>query len=290
MSVSNLPQHIAITGSNGWIGSALRERLEAQSYLIEGIPHQNAQASGMPPGLRSLVHLAALVHQIDRRCSFDDYLKANCDFAVSTALKAAAAGCRQMIFVSTAKVMGERSTEPLTEGHSPQPSDDYGKSKWQAEQALFELHKAGDLGTMQITVLRPPLVFGQGAGANYARLERLAASSWPLPLGQASAPRSMVSLDRLTQTIAQLIQHRDHLPPFETFFITEPSDNSVADLITQLRAEKGRSPHLFSVPRSVMKTGFKLLGKSAIYERLFTPLQVDGGKLRRFLAEQAQTE
>ena len=297
MKASHSNPIIAITGSAGWVGRALAEQLEKNGYSVLKMPHDTAHSTTLPQGTRCLVHLAALVHQMDRQPSANDYHKANCDFAIAMARKAAVAGCAQMIFVSTAKVMGERSAigVPFTEAHEPQPSDAYSKSKWQAELALSKLVQAGELGQMQICILRPPVVYGPGAGANVKRLEQLAASPWPLPLGRAQAPRSMVSLSLLTNAIESLIETlneafmesptacRDGLPALETFFVADPMDTSVAQIITNLRAAQGRKPGLVNVPAIAMKIGLSVVGQQAIYERLFTPLQIDGSKLRRFL-------
>ncbi len=278
---------VAITGTSGWIGSRIQEL--AIERGIEVVPLNRASLSG-PEALTSLlkgcsacVHLAALVHQMDRIPSDEEFKQVNCILTVTLAQAAAAAGVEQFIFISTAKVMGENSTTPFTEADIPQPTDGYTRSKWQAEQLLRSLQSQGKLSTMKVCVLRPPLVYGKDAKANYAKLEDLARTRLPLPLGAATAKRSMVDINTLCKAILHIARTTPLNPDFDTFFITDSRDRSAADIVRTTRAALGRRSGLVPVPQILMKGLLAILGKSAYFERLFTPLLFDGNKLRQFL-------
>jgi nucleoside-diphosphate-sugar epimerase len=289
-----MPIKVAVTGPNGWIARTLLSALKIDTYTsvaiqrdwlykVNGAAHP-ALLSALH-GCDSIVHLAALVHQMNTAPTLADYRKVNCDLTLELAQSAASVGVRQFIFVSTAKVMGEFSTRPFTENDIPKPTDDYAISKLEAEVGLRNLQLAGKLGAMKIVVVRPPLVYGEGAGANYAKLIALANSKWPLPLGCATALRSMVSVDRLVTAILVLILLGDEFSALDTFFATDPEDHSAASIVSAIRTSRQRRAGLVRVPMTTMQICFSKLGKQGIYDRLFTSFQLDGSKLDKVIGE-----
>ena len=68
-----------------------------------------------------------------------------------------------------------------------------------------------------------------------------------------------------------------------TYFVSDGHDLSVADLIGQLRAELGISPRLWVLPEPIVNTAARVLGRADAARRLFTPLQVSIGLIRREL-------
>jgi UDP-4-keto-D-QuiNAc 4-reductase len=254
---------VAVTGPNGWIAKALQQKLESQSITAIGVnrtwlKQQTIQDKALLTqalqGCNSVVHLAALVHQMNAAPTLADYRAVNCELTLKLARAAADAGVRQFIFVSTAKVMGERSNKPFLENDIPAPTDAYSISKIEAETGLKTLLQEGKLGSMKVAIVRPPLVFGSGVGANYEKLIALANTRWPLPLGGANAQRSMVSIDRLTDGLVALVKAREQLKPFEVFFASEPNDQSTADIIREVRIAKGHKAALINVPPILMRS------------------------------------
>jgi nucleoside-diphosphate-sugar epimerase len=283
---------VAVTGPNGWIAKALQQKLIAQSitpvevnrsWLAQENALDAAQLSLSLNHCDVLVHLAALVHQMQTMPTLAQYRAINCELTLKLAKVASNAGVRQFIFVSTAKVMGERSNQPFRESDAPAPTDAYSISKLEAEQGLRNLQQAGELGSMKIVIVRPPLVFGDGVGANYQKLVALASSRWPLPLGNATAKRSMVSIDRMTSGLVALLGAVDELKNYEVFFAAEPFDQSTASIICSFRHALGKSAGLIAVPPKIMEIALSAIGKKAIYDRLFTSLQVDGSRLNELI-------
>jgi nucleoside-diphosphate-sugar epimerase len=289
---------VAVTGPNGWIAKALQQKLQSQSvttiginraWLIRKTTEDEQLLTQALRGCDSVIHLAALVHQMKAAPTLADYREINCELTLKLARIAAAAGVRQFIFVSTAKVMGEQSSSPFTESDVPAPTEAYSISKLEAETGLRELQQAGLLGSMKIVVVRPPLVFGAGVRANYEKLVALANTRLPLPLGGAIAKRSMVSIDRLTDGLVALLKARDQLKIYELFFAAEPVDQSPATIIRETRQAKGRHDGLISVPPKLMQATLSAVGKKSIYDRLFTSLQVDGSRLNDLIRNTSKT-
>jgi UDP-4-keto-D-QuiNAc 4-reductase len=280
--------NVAVTGPNGWVAKALQLKLLKQGFSPLGVnrawlTQQSAQDQEsliqVLSSCSSIIHLAALVHQMDIAPTLPKYRAVNCELTLKLAQTAASAGVRQFIFVSTAKVMGERSSRPFLESDIPAPTDAYSISKLEAEIGLRDLQKNGKLGSMKLAIIRPPLVFGEGVRANYEKLIAVANTPWPLPLGGANAQRSMVGIDRLTDGFIALLKSCDELNNFELFFAADPVDQSTANIIRTLRQAKGHSAGLINVPPGIMLAVLSALGKKSIYNRLFTPLQVDGTRL-----------
>jgi nucleoside-diphosphate-sugar epimerase len=287
---------VAITGPNGWIAKALDKKFEqehinsikiSRSSLSERhIPHESTLRTALL-GCQSIVHLAALVHHQKAPPSAADYQTINCDLTLELAQIAASCGVKQFIFVSTAKVMGEQSNKPFLESDPAHPTNAYSISKFNAETGLRKLSENGKLGSMKICIVRPPLVYGEGVGANYEKLISLARTRWPLPLGRATALRSMVSIVRLTNGIVALTRTADQLKGFEVFFAADPEDQSAAKIIHSIRQAKGYDARLIAVPPALMQSGLSLIGRRSIYDRLFTSLQVDGARLNALIEKQS---
>jgi nucleoside-diphosphate-sugar epimerase len=284
-SVKNVVSRIAITGASGWVGKKLVLLLRSTGCEVVLVPRDYlsdlALLQGTLQGCHSVVHLAALVHQMREPPTLAQFRQVNCDLTINVAKAAAAAGLEQLIFVSTAKVMGEQSAVPFKESDAANPQDDYSRAKHEAEIGLQALQHSGALKALKVCVLRPPLIYGEGVGANFAKLQRLAASHWPLPLGAATAPRSMVEVDDFNRTVLKVFQKRKLLPDYEIFFVTDEFDSSTASIITRIRATQGRRSGLVFIPASLLKLGLQLIGKQSIFDRLFTSLQVDGSRARR---------
>lgn len=214
---------ILVTGATGFVGTALCADLTARG--IASRPASRLPTSGFHPvgaidartdwtealaGIDCVVHLAARVHVMDDTAAdpLAAFRAANVDATLNLAHQAAAAGARRFIFVSSIKVNGEETApgRPFTAADVPEPRDPYGLSKWEAEQALFDL---GRQTGMDIVVIRPPLIYGPGVKANFASLMRLARRGLPLPFGLISNKRSLLFVGNLTDFIILCVAHPD---------------------------------------------------------------------------------
>ena len=204
-----------------------------------------------------------------------EYRRVNVDGTRLLARMAAAAGVRRFVFLSSIKVNGESTRRPFTQADMPRPGDAYGISKWEAEQALIQV--ARDTG-MQWVILRSPLIYGPGVGANFLRLMRAVARRAPLPLGGIDNRRSLVYAGNLVDAIRVCLSHpgaRD-----QVFLLSDGEDVSSADLVRRLAAALQVQPRLLSVPGPVLRAVGRLMGRAAAVERLTGSLQVDSSRIR----------
>lgn len=232
-------------------------------------------------GIDCIIHLAAHVH-IMREASGDPFTvfrKVNAGGTSLLVRMAADAGVKRFIFLSTVKVNGEITGDnPFTEDHTPHPQDPYAISKWEAEQAL---HNISDATGLEIVILRPPLVYGQGVKANFLRLLDMVNKNIPLPLSLVNNKRSMIYIGNLVDAIIKCVEHPDAAN--QTFLVSDGLDVSTPDLIRMIACAMGKKARLFPCPVSLLKMMGKVAGKSAEIERLVNSLQIDSTKIRKIL-------
>ena len=278
---------LGLTGSSGFVGSALLHRLETDSSQVLTIGHQERPgigttleriATGAQPsplkGLDCIVHLGARVHIMKERLqdSLQAYREVNVAASVELAKAAAQEGVKRFVFVSSIKVNGERTQDqPFRHDDVAKPEDPYGISKCEAEQALRDVATSTGL---EVVIVRPPLVYGPGVKANFESLMRAVQRGVPLPLGAVNDNRrSLVALDNLVDLLITCVHHP--AAANQTFLVGDGEDLSTAELIRRMGLAMGRPARLLSVPTSLLKLGAILLGKRDVAQRLLGNLQVD---------------
>jgi UDP-4-keto-D-QuiNAc 4-reductase len=125
-------------------------------------------------------------------------------------LKAAAqTGVRRFVFASTIKVNGEATTGAgFSERDPPAPDDPYAVSKWEAEQVIAEIASSAGI---EYVILRPPLVYGPGVGANFLRILQAVDKGDPVALGSIRNRRSLLYVGNLADAIATCLDHSQDL-------------------------------------------------------------------------------
>ena len=193
---------------------------------------------------------------------------------------AAAAGVRRLVYLSSIMVNDEQTRlgASLSFSDRPAPEDAYGISKWEAEQALWDVSAKTEL---KLVVVRPPLVFGPGVKGNLARLLKLVRLGLPLPLGALQNKRSLIGLDNLVDLLICCVDHP--AAAGQTFLVSDGEDLSTPDLIRHMAGAMGRSAWLFPVPVSLLRLADSALGKRAEIDRLVGSLQIDSSHTRRVL-------
>lgn len=281
---------VLVTGASGFVGRHLVRALEQNGHVVrksgrshatEGwvqadLEDENVDWSSALEAIDTVVHLAALVHVLDSAARTDEasFLRTNMGGTLRLARAAQAAGVRQFVFVSTVKVHGEGQDYPYTEASPFHPSDAYARSKLAAEVMLEAL--AADQ-SMALTILRPPLIYGPGVGANFASLVRLAASGLPLPLGTAQNRRSLIYVGNLADAIVRALEQR----VAGRFLIADEPSVSTGQMITAIRIALERPNRLFPFPSPILRTALKLVGMRSVSDRLLQSLELNPAPFKR---------
>lgn len=283
------PTRVLVTGASGLVGGALVRTLARDSGLsVAGAsraacgpgellrsPELDAGAdwSGLVRGQDVVVHCAARVHVM--RHGADDavaFRAANVDGTAALARQAAEAGVRRFVFLSTVKVLGERSPpgSPLRADDPPAPADAYARSKLEAERTLAEIARASG---MELVIVRPPLVYGPGVRANFLSMLRWVDRGVPLPFGAVNNRRSYVALDNLVDLLRVCLRHPEAAG--QTFLVSDGEDLSTSELLRRVARALGVGTRLVPVPQGWLEGMARLVGRHEFARRLCGSLQVD---------------
>jgi nucleoside-diphosphate-sugar epimerase len=287
------PSRVLVTGATGFVGrvllatapslrlcAALRSRptadLGVDQIVVGDIDGQTDWSQALI-GIDCVVHLAARVHVMkptaNDRIEFE---RTNVLGTERLARAAAAAGVKRFVYLSSIKVNGESSgRRAFRADDSPQPQDDYGRSKLEAERRLAAIQAASG---MSVSMVRPPLVYGPGVRANFFRLLSLAHSGLPIPLASISNARSMVSVWNLCDLICALARSERSMSG--VIMVADGEDVSTAQLIRRLAQLMRRPARLFGVPAGALRAFAAIAGRSAELNRLLGTLTVDISETR----------
>jgi len=229
-------------------------------------------------GVSAIVHLAARVH-VTREGSADPleaFRRVNVAGTERLLRQAVAAGVRRVVYLSSVKVNGESGA--YSETDPPRPEDPYAVSKYEAEQVLDVVAREGGIETV---IVRPPLVYGPGARANFGALLRVVRRGLPLPFAAVRNRRSLVGLDNLADFIMTCLTHP--AAAGEMFFVSDGDDLSTAELIRRIARAFNRPARLLPVPEPLLNVAATLLGQRAAARKTLGSLRVDISKAKRVL-------
>jgi nucleoside-diphosphate-sugar epimerase len=277
---------VLVTGSNGFIGSTLCDQLAgADIDFVRAVrnPLPGAVAVGSISGetdwsealqdVDAVVHLAARVHVLNENApgSEAEFEKVNVDGTTNLARQAAKAGVSRFVFISSIGVHGQSSGEvPFSADDLLEPHNQYSQSKYRAELALKKV--CAETG-MEAVVVRPPLVYGPGDGANFLRLMKWVDSGIPLPLGALKNLRSPVFVGNLCDLIFRCL--KNPAAAEQVFLVSDDRDVSTPDLLRMVASNMGKPARLFPVPKSILRLAGWVLGRSGDITRLCGSLQLD---------------
>ena len=295
---------VLVTGAGGFIGRAVVRRLAAGGAhravaLLRG-PDDGVAGEGVTvrrcgdlardedlsfEGVDAVIHVAGVGDDASAAAAAswpdpDDgpALSTNARLTDRVVRVARRDGVRRLVLVSSVKVHGERSEgAPLTEASPIRPVGRYAESKVDSERVLRRL--AGD--RLETVVVRPVLVYGPGAGGNFARLVALARLPVPKPLAGVDNARSLVCVDNLADLLVRCVDHPGAAG--EAFLAADAEAVSTAELLRLMAAASGRRPWLVPGSASLLRMAGRVSGASGAVERLVGSLVVDTAKANRRL-------
>jgi len=301
---------VAVTGASGFIGRALCRHLCQTGHQVvaltrrelacEGI--QTVRFTGSPAeafqgitlkAVDAMVHLLARTHRGESiaASSQREFDEINVKATQAAYRLAVRAGARQFIFMSSSKVFGERSelgvdgTPRRFKSSDPaQPQGPYGATKLAAERWLT-LNCETD--GINLTILRPPLVYGPGMRGNLHALMWAIWYSMPLPFASIVNLRSLIHRDNLVAAVSRALT----MPNLQArIFTLADLEVSTPDLTRLLAHGLRRRPLLWSCPSTLMQGVAACTGQQAALARLTDSLVVERSEASRLLGWQPQLD
>ena len=279
--------NILVTGASGFVGNALCDHLSRQGlnaygllrktredlnvkrqFLVEDFLNHSDWAEILKD-MDGVIHTAGLAHVKGRPDK--DYYDINTEITKKLALECVKAGVKRFVYISSLAVYGVSSSQDIVAFSTPlNPITPYGHSKLLAEKFLQNLHEKG---TLEVVIVRPPLVYGPNAPGNVLTLLKAIKKNMPFPFKSVQNRRSMVFVKNLADALLVCVTHST--AKGNTFFVSDDHPLSIEELIQGLAKGMGKKANLFYVPEFLMKIPFKILGKTETLEKITGSLQLD---------------
>ena len=226
----------------------------------------------------AVVHAAAKVHlQGEEWCESEIYA-VNYEATVNLAQQCVEAGVKRFVFISSIGVLGNGSFSVRNEKSPWEPYNPYTRSKFLAEKELLRI---ADESSLEVVIIRMPLIYGPHAPGNFRSLYSLARIRVPLPFSMINNRRSMLYIDNAVDFL--YLSLFSEKASNEIFCLSDGKDLSVREIIISLRAGMGRRALVYPVPKMFFSLIGRLLGKRELVEKLTGDLVVDSSKARRLL-------
>jgi len=261
---------ILITGANGFIGSAICRYLINKKTKVTGLVRNNKHHN--IEGLN-----IQILQTINNKTNWKKYLKkidiiihtagyskfpvcndkdksnlynVNVLGTINLAKQATKYGVKKFIYISSIKVHGETTKRNSSFNNNSifNPQDTYALSKVQAEEGLKEIRKNTNL---DIIIIRPPLVYGNGMKSNLLKLINIINNGVPLPFKSISMNKiSLISLENLNSFIYKCIVHKNFLNI--SFVVSDSKALSTKHLIEKMASTLNKKARLFYFPKFLL--------------------------------------
>lgn len=253
---------VLLIGANSYIANSFYNYV-GRSMLVEKVSASNDEWKDYNfNGFDTVVMLAALVHKKEKYYMSELYKKVNCDLPVLIAKKAKASKVKHFIFFSTAAVYGS-SVSRVTLITKENPDTLYGKFKLEAEKRLLRL---SDPNKFLLTIIRPPLVYGDNCKGNYQTLFKFSKYLFIFP--KIKNIRSMIHINKMCEYLEKIIINE------ETGLKLPQDDNykETSQLIKQIRGEMNKKTLLIPGGDWLVK---KVSKRSKIINKIFGDFYFD---------------
>lgn len=281
---------VLVTGANGFVGRHLVPALAANGSVVREttrrpFAHPNAVVidaigphtdwSKALSEVDAVVHLAARVHHPQDEHAIEAYRSLNIEGTLHLARCSSKAGVRQFIYLSTILVNGSNTDgrPPFCEDDVPMPRGAYGMSKAAAEAGLEAMTNNTD---MKITVIRPPLIYGDGALGNFRLLVSAVKRGIPLPFGSVHNRRAFLGVGNLTSFILHRLTHQQG--KFDTFLVADNEQVSTPEFARQIARALDKNLRIVPLPLFALKTLLRLSGRPEAVDSIAASMEVDMSK------------
>lgn len=203
--------NVLITGGNGFIGSNLTSKLSEKGIQATSLSRSKGHdLLDLKPGVTKdydyIIHLAA---NLDVRSSLDSpksFIHENLDMTLNLLEDMREFNTSaKFIFLSSERVYGSTTDEPLKETSICKPIDPYGCSKLLCEHAL---ETYANLYDIEYVTLRPSIVFGPMQEGNLfipSIMRKALSGQKEIEVGKLHMKRNFVHVDDVTDVLMDML-------------------------------------------------------------------------------------
>lgn len=293
-------KRFVVTGAAGALGSGIVEKIIDNQGSVIAIDLSRRESRDCVEWLNgdirtlewseiirncdAVVHAAAFVHRSATTTSDIS----ECQSINTTATIQIAKECTRLgvplVFISTVAVYGSLPEDSqINEGFPCCPNTPYGKSKREAEEALFRLRTEG----LRFEILRFPLLYGPTGHGNLEKLLRAINKHryWPI---RSNAKKSLIFLPDAAQSVLNVLAtnrwtgHSYNVAPQ-----TAPTLNEIQSLAYStlgLRKPPSLPPNALKIGTRVIDGVARLFARQTHFnsalKSLLKPVWIDGEKFR----------
>lgn len=249
---------VAVIGGSGFIGTRLCDRLvnlrdigfiildvvvgqKYVEYTKEGDVRNVDSLRDVLRDVDVIVNLAA-EHKDNVRPT-SAYYDVNVGGAENIVLVAQELGIKRLIFTSSVAVYGFVTSETFEDGDI-NPFNDYGISKWKAEQCFRAKEEFFD----QLVVIRPTVVFGEGNRGNVYNLLKQIVSGVFIMIGSGRNKKSMAYVENIADFIAYFIANPDYSGVYN---YADKPDLTMTELVAEINFIAGVRRSRVRIPYAI---------------------------------------
>jgi UDP-glucose 4-epimerase len=284
-----------ITGGNGFIGEKLCYELSLSGRKIKKIVRTirsidsseqikcnlgfDKISNDIFEDVDTVFHLVGVTHDVTKSTMPDSYYHdVNVTATEELAINAAKNGVKTFIYVSSVKAGGVPiSGRCMSEEDQSEPEGVYGKTKREAEKRLLEIGRKLDIN---ISIIRPSLVYGSGVKGNLKKMLVGINKGWFPPLPETGNRRSMIHVDDLVDIL--LLVEYDKRAYGEIFIATDGNTYSSNEIYIAMSKSLNKRIKNWVMPNII----FILLAKIGNFLNIFFPFPFDSYSYQKLLGDE----
>lgn len=256
---------VLVTGANGFIGQHLVRNLINDGNSVRALKHSNLKLNFIkesevewlnadlrnPNSLKNICnnidivyHLGAISrNEVDK--TWEDYEAVNINGTKQLLEQAALANVKRFVFVSTVEAAGfGNGIDPRKETDQPNPQNNYGKSKLEAEQIVLNSPLK-----IERVVLRLPMTYGPGTFLIIPKLFGMVKKGIYPIIGSGQNKMEFAYVGNIVKAILLVGEHKN--ANNELFYVSDERSYSIIEVIKSIANSMNCKVIFIKIPKSI---------------------------------------